>query len=175
MINYPFILVKWAAGKIFGSPQTETIRNGMWHGNDTIWRATLDLNKILLYADSDGVMHDTPQRKYFAVVDGIIAGEGNGPMEPDPKPIGVLVSGTNPVAIDTVVGTIMGFDVNKIPTVSNAYKIEQYKLADFSMEEIAVFDSKIMSKMEIQSVALNYHFRPHFGWKNIIQELSKKG
>lgn len=167
IINYPFILVKWVAGKVFGSPQTETIRNGMWHGNDTIWRATLDLNKILLYADSNGVMHNTPQRKYFAVVDGIIAGDGNGPMEPDPKPIGVLIAGSNPVAIDAVVGHIMGFNVNMIPTVSKAFQVKKYKLADFKMTDIRIFDSLLVGERYIQNIDINYRFRPHFGWRGI--------
>ena len=54
----------------------EVVRNGSWHGNDTIWRAVVDLNKILLYADGEGVMRDTPQRRYYAIVDGVVAGEG---------------------------------------------------------------------------------------------------
>ena len=172
IINYPFIAVKWIAGKVFGSPQSETIRNGMWHGNDTIWRATLDLNKILLYADENGIMHDTPQRKYFAVVDGIIAGEGNGPMEPDPKPIGVLVSGNNPVAIDTVVGTIMGFDVSKIPTINNAYKSKAYNLIGCEKSDLIVNDSEKKSCLCIDCLDVNYHFKPHFGWRGICIENS---
>lgn len=171
LINYPFIAVKWVAGKFFGSPQTETIRNGMWHGNDTIWRATLDLNKILLYADSNGKMHNEAQRKYFAVVDGIIAGDGNGPMEPDPKPIGILVAGTNPVAVDTVVGSIMGFDIDKIPTVRNAYFNKKYKLANFKKTDIKVKDSQVSAWVGIDELTTNYHFRPHFGWRGIEREI----
>src|SRR5439155_21270083 len=58
------------------------IRAGGWYGNDTIWRSVLDLNKILLYADRDGIMRSQPQRKFVSVVDGIIGGEGDGPVLP---------------------------------------------------------------------------------------------
>lgn len=167
LINYPFIVLKWIAGKFLSSPKAEYVRNGTWYGNDTIWRATLDLNKILMYADSNGIMHDKPQRKYFAVVDGIIAGEGNGPMEPDPKPIGVLISGTNPVAVDTVVGKLMGFDVDKIPTISNAYKIKKYKLNSFSMSELNIIDNLENRIVAFKDSKYDYHFKPHFGWRNL--------
>lgn len=170
IINYPFIVVKWLAGKIFGSPESEVIRNGMWYGNDTIWRATLDLNKILVYSDKNGVLHDTPQRRYFAVVDGIIAGEGNGPMEPDPKPIGLLVAGKNPVIVDSVVGTLMGFDIEKIPTIINAYRISNYRLTESQKDDIIVVDSQTKEKVSLDKMKMNYHFRPHFGWRGIEGE-----
>ena len=56
--------------------------SGNWHGNDTIWRAILDLNKILLYSNIDGSIKKDMQRKYIAIVDGIIGGERNGPINP---------------------------------------------------------------------------------------------
>src|SRR6266481_5338239 len=55
--------------------------SGGWHGNDTIWRTVDDLNRILFFCDpANGAMQSQPQRRYFAVVDGIIAMEGNGPL-----------------------------------------------------------------------------------------------
>jgi hypothetical protein len=65
------------------APQNGMVRGyileGSWEGNDTIWRTTLDLHDIVLHADREGRMHDTPQRRCLALVDGIIAGEGEGP------------------------------------------------------------------------------------------------
>lgn len=48
---------------------------GSWYGNDTLWRTIIDLNNIVFFGDKEGVMHDTPQRKYLIVVDGIVSGE----------------------------------------------------------------------------------------------------
>ena len=47
-------------------------------------------------------MKNTPQRKYYAIVDGVVAGEGDGPMDVDAKEAGILIAGSDPVAIDAV-------------------------------------------------------------------------
>ena len=62
-------------------PQSE----GSWYGNDTLWRCIVDLNKVLFYSNKKGVMQKTRQRKYLTIVDAIIAGEKEGPLEPTPK------------------------------------------------------------------------------------------
>jgi len=41
-------------------------------GNDVLWRTLADLNKLILYADSEGVLQGARQRRYLAVVDGIV-------------------------------------------------------------------------------------------------------
>lgn len=78
------------------------ILEGSWPGNDTLWRAIVDLSKVITYADKKGVMREKPQRRQLFIVDGIIAGEGEGPMMQQPNNIGVIVAGFNPVLIDCV-------------------------------------------------------------------------
>ncbi|MCX7773540.1 MAG: DUF362 domain-containing protein [Clostridia bacterium] len=56
----------------------------------------------------------------FVVIDGIIGGEGNGPLRPTPVDSQVMIAGTDPVACDTVGLTFMGFTVNDIPHVKLA-------------------------------------------------------
>lgn len=104
---------------IFGNTD-DVIRSGNWYGNDTIWRTVLDLNKILFYASSDGSIRESVMsnmKRYITIVDGIIAGEGNGPMAPDHVETGLLIAGTNPVAVDCVCAKLMGFDYQKIPMI----------------------------------------------------------
>lgn len=36
---------------------------GSRYGNDTIWRKIIDLNRIMIYADQNGIMTDKVQRK----------------------------------------------------------------------------------------------------------------
>lgn len=91
------------------------IQSGDWYGNDTIWRTILDLNKIVTYADKDGNMRFNRQRKFFSVVDGVIGGEGEGPMKPLPNRCGIVIAGLDPIAVDLVSTTLMGFDYRKIP------------------------------------------------------------
>jgi len=44
-------------------------RNGNWWGNDTIWRTTIDLNKVVYLGDRRGVL-GTPGRRVLNVYDG---------------------------------------------------------------------------------------------------------
>jgi len=96
------------------SDSTKIIDAGNWHGNDSCWRMTADLAKIIFFADKNGTLHSEPQRRLFCVVDGIIGGENVGPLEPDAKAAGCMVAGENPLAVDLVTTRLMGFDVRRI-------------------------------------------------------------
>lgn len=50
----------------------------------------------------------------FAIVDGIVGMEGNGPIQGTPKPAGVLVMGSNLPAVDATCCRIMGIDPAKV-------------------------------------------------------------
>jgi hypothetical protein len=94
---------------------------GSWAGNETVWRTTLDLNHILYYYDVDErTLSGDPVRKVFTVVDGIVSGQGQGPLAPEPFPAGVVMAGFNPCAVDAVMATLMGYNLSRIPTVHNA-------------------------------------------------------
>lgn len=53
----------------------------------------LDLNRILVYGDAHGAVHDAPQRKIFSLTDGIVAWDRNGPLAPEP--LGVVTFTSN--------------------------------------------------------------------------------
>ena len=65
----------------------ERTRAGNWHGNDTIWRTCIDLNRVLYHADAEGRL-GTPRRRVLNVYDGVVAGEGPRPHGPRPAPPG---------------------------------------------------------------------------------------
>lgn len=52
--------------------------------------------------------------KTISIVDGILAMEGDGPIMGSPKPMGLLVIGTNNTAVDATLGRIMGFEPSQI-------------------------------------------------------------
>jgi len=52
--------------------------------------------------------------RQFAIVDGVVGMEGNGPIQGTPKPAGVIVAGSDPVAVDATCCRIMGIDPAKI-------------------------------------------------------------
>ncbi len=135
---------------------------GSWHGNDTLWRCIKDLNKIILYSDKNGSMQNEIQRKYFCIVDGILAGEKEGPMNHTPKKAGVIIGGFNPVAIDYTAAEIMGFDWRKIPSVREGFKNQFWDLVDFGFNDI-----KIIYNTENK---VDLKFSASQGWKDHIEK-----
>ena len=157
--------------KIFGDTR-QVVRSGNWYGNDTIWRMILDLNKVLLYANPDGTLRDgmlVSAKRYIGIVDGILAGEGHGPLAPEPVQMGYLFCGTNPAAIDSVCASFMGFDPKKIPTIAHAFQVQQFPLCDFSLEDIRVTlagNDFYLSDLPANAIV---PCEPQFGWKGHIE------
>lgn len=77
-----------------------------WAG---ITNAILDLNSTV--------------RANFALVDGIVGMEGNGPIQGRPKPCGVLVLGEDPVAVDATCARIMGLRPERIEHLAKASRL----------------------------------------------------
>jgi uncharacterized protein (DUF362 family) len=162
---------RWAkrvGARIFGSTD-RVVRSGNWHGNDTLWRTVLDLNKCVLCYDGDGRERDA-RRRYLTIVDGIVAGEGDGPMACDAKPAGVIVAGCNPVAVDTAIATLMGFDAARIPVLAHAWRARGHAFVDFAPADIARASSTWPDAAgtgldEVPDLG----FRPHFGWRGAIE------
>jgi uncharacterized protein (DUF362 family) len=105
------------APRLGGPPK---IIDGSWEGNRTLWRTILDLNRILFFADKTGRLRDTPQRRYLTLVDGIVAGEGEGPLGATPVAAGLLVGGFDPALVDVTAARAMGFDPAKIVMIREA-------------------------------------------------------
>jgi uncharacterized protein (DUF362 family) len=59
-------------------------------------------------------------RPNYAIVDGIMAMEGNGPIDGTPKHLGLVIVGDDPVATDATTATLMGFDPLRIPYIAEA-------------------------------------------------------
>jgi len=94
---------------------SDGIDTGDWIGNDTAWRMAADLLRIAMYAAPDGSIRPDPQRRFFSVVDGIVAGEGEGPLLPTPRQEGILIAGFDPVAVDITAAEYMGLPHLEIP------------------------------------------------------------
>jgi uncharacterized protein (DUF362 family) len=86
-----------------------------WYGNDTTWRMVMDLNLILNYGTKDGRLADSPQRTMFSLCDGIIGGQGNGPLDPEPLNLGVITFTNHGALHDVCCALLMGMDVTRIP------------------------------------------------------------
>jgi uncharacterized protein (DUF362 family) len=86
-------------GSIYGWPKNKLHLVG-------IPASILELNRIF--------------RRTFAIVDGIVAMEGNGPIQGTPKHAGVLVMGADLVAVDATCCRIMGIDPAKLEYLNAA-------------------------------------------------------
>ncbi len=80
-------------------------------------------------------------RTNFSLVDGIIAMEGvDGPTMGVPRLVNLLVSGRDPVAVDSVCARIMGFDPNSIGHVREAERrgvgSQRYQIVGEELSEV---------------------------------------
>jgi uncharacterized protein (DUF362 family) len=91
---------------------------------------------VLHWAGIDRAILDVAAvtRPDFAIVDGIVGMEGNGPIQGAPKASGVLVFGTDPVAVDATCCRVMGLRPERIKYLVgagtllghiNSFKIQQ--------------------------------------------------
>src|SRR5580698_2934737 len=86
-------------GSVYGWPKNELHHVG-------ITTSIVELNRIF--------------RRSFAIVDGIVGMEGNGPIQGTPKPVGVLVMGGDLPAVDATCCRIMGIDPARVEYLRNA-------------------------------------------------------
>src|SRR5450432_235124 len=84
-----------------------------WAGID---RAILDINAAA--------------RPDFAIVDGIVGMEGNGPIQGAPKASGVLVFGNDPVAVDATCCRVMGLVPERVKYLAHAGTLLGHVKAD---------------------------------------------
>lgn len=144
---------------------------GSWYGNDTIWRTIHDLYFILLYADKEGIIQQEKQRKIFNLADMIISGEKNGPVSPEPKRVGVILSGFDAVFMDRIICEIMNFDYRKIPSVYNS--LNNAKLITKPIDEIIIkSNNPSFNKSNYQELIfpLDWSFEAHEMWKGKIEK-----
>ena len=105
-VGYPEIHGDEYPGKeAYEAGMREKVKHrGAWPGNDMIWRMVADLYKGMKMRD----------RRYFTVIDGIVAGEGQGPFCPTGKNANTLIAGEDLLATDCAAARYMGLDPNKI-------------------------------------------------------------
>lgn len=165
--------IKTVGKGVFGDTDIDVVRSGNWYGNDTTWRMVLDLNRVLHYVDSDGRLGDRPVRRFFSVVDGIVGGEGNGPLDPIPKPCGLILAGANPVAVDLVCARLMGFDHRNIPMLVHAMLGHPLALVPFTYDQITCRSDASCYAGPLIDLKRSLGFEPHFGWRGRIELLDQ--
>jgi uncharacterized protein (DUF362 family) len=144
--------------------------HGKWHGNDTIWRTILDINLILLYGNSEGVLNlDVPARNILNIGDMIIAGEKNGPLKPEPKSLGIILASNNCALFDYVFCKIAQFDYNLIPSIKHS--ITNNLLLKESLDKIYINSNmNNLSNAPLDKILfpIEWAFIPNPAWKDVL-------
>jgi uncharacterized protein (DUF362 family) len=146
----------WRASRILTGDSTSA---GSWYGNETIWRMTLDLNHLLYFGNH-------PPKQIISIVDGIVAGEGEGPLSPKAKPAGLLIGGENPAYVDAVLSRLMGYNISRVPT---PYHAIYHRKSQFSGPFLETFKAQLWEDGDVRLVPFdqlpNFDFIKPEHWK----------
>jgi len=129
-----------------------------WYGNDTTWRMVMDLNNIAIYGKKDGTVSDVKQRTIYSLCDGIIAGQGDGPLNPQPLEMGIILLSNNNYLTDIVAGKLMNMNIDKIHLLSAAK--QTLKNLDYKI----LINNKSVGLNGLQDYSINTLMPP--GWIN---------
>jgi uncharacterized protein (DUF362 family) len=151
-------------------------RSGNWWGNRTTWRMVLDLNRCLYYSDAAGSHFDAPRpvRRVLTVLDGIVAGEGEGPLAPRDVPLGVVLAATDPVALDLAAVRLMGYDERRVPKIREAMAAETLRVTDVREPgDVTIHEVDAISleqrALPVDALGCARIFDPHPGWRGQLE------
>ncbi|MFH1721495.1 MAG: DUF362 domain-containing protein [Candidatus Altiarchaeota archaeon] len=130
-----------------------SVRNGEWPGNDTVWRTIYDLNRIVSFADKKGKIKNSKQRNLMVIVDGVVGGEGYGPLSNTPVSSKVIFGGFDPIAIEYTGADLMGIDPQRITTLKN---LTQHRKPFFGEKN----PEKIEKKTNCEIKTINFKLSP---------------
>ncbi|MFB3892655.1 MAG: DUF362 domain-containing protein [Phycisphaerae bacterium] len=147
-----------------GAGKLVTGTGGGWWGNDTAWRMAVDIARIVRHADRQGLLHDQPQRVHIAMVDGVVGGEGTGPLKPSPVNTGAVLFSDSLVAADTICAILMGYPPEALPMIREARRLESLPLAaGDELSGPAVVNGQTWS-LERLRAAVKHKYAPPPGW-----------
>lgn len=128
---------------------------GAWEGNDTCWRMAADLYLALMMRD----------RKCFTVMDGVVAGDKNGPFSTGRREARTIISGDNLVLADCVAVRLMDF---KIDLVRYLKALLQREKLDLSQVRVVSDGYDVRDFFNDRRRYLS--FTPPSGWPNLPLE-----
>lgn len=139
---------------------------GSWSGNDTIWRTGLDLNRILLYGQLDGSMASSSRRRVVHLADAIIAGQGDGPLAPDPLSLGLLIAGNNAACVDWFGARLLGYDPQLVSIVREAFGRFRWPISTSQPSDITLSGDWGAAKLEHVAIKEPASVIHPVGWRD---------
>jgi uncharacterized protein (DUF362 family)/NAD-dependent dihydropyrimidine dehydrogenase PreA subunit len=93
----------------------------------------------------------------LTIADGIIGMEGEGPNNGNPRPLGLILAGGNPFAIDTTICRIVGVPVEELLTIQAARQRgfeetdpQQIEILGQQVEDVAVAPFRLPARFDVQ-------------------------
>lgn len=153
------------------------IRSGNWYRNRTTWRMCLDLNRCLYYSSAAGEHWEAPEpvRRVLTVIDAVVAGEGEGPLAPTDRPLGVILASLDPVALDLAAIRLMGFDEECLPKVCEAMRSDVLRVTatrspeDVVVREVVAADAAPRER-SLDELVPEKPFVAHSGWLGHVEK-----
>jgi hypothetical protein len=170
LMQYLFCFIQYLILVLKKFSVKKSYHNGLWYGNDTIWRTILDINTILLYGNTDGSIdfNKTP-KTVLTIGDLIIAGEKSGPLKPSPKPRGIILASDNCALFDYVFCKICSFDYNHIPTIKQS--LSNPLLINAKLSDVVLSSNiKVLDKTPIENIKFpnDWKFIPNPSWDQVL-------
>lgn len=126
---------------------------GAWQGNDSCWRMAADLYLAL----------QTRPKRVFSVIDGIVAGDGDGPFCPNARRLGVIIAGDDLLATDCAAVRLMDFRraaIRYLPPLLDRYGLR--------LNRVRVIAPHIqLDNFFCEDVARHFRFAPPTNWTNL--------
>lgn len=135
---------------------------GAWAGNDTTWRMAADLYNVFIEDKGRWRQKQGRTMQTFSVVDGVVAGEGNGPFCPQPKQAQVIISGQNLLLVDCVSTRLMDYRLEMVKYLDQLIKDYQINL-----KELPVISADFEVDNYFTSGRPYLQFKPPSGWPNL--------
>ena len=87
--------------------------------------------------------------RQFAIVDGVVGMEGNGPIQGTSKHVGILVAGSDPIAVDATCCRIMAIDPYKIGYLRLALGEALAQMAESNIHQIGEAIASVSTPFEL--------------------------
>ncbi len=110
-------------------------------------------------------------------MDGVIAGEGDGPLSPTNVPLGAVIAATDPVALDLVALRLMGFDERNFPKICEPIRDDDLRITNVQdPQDVTVFEidsrSHDVQRRRLEDIACGHVFAAHPGWTGHVERVA---
>jgi hypothetical protein len=164
--------VRIASRWLGAPPYRSWLGGGSWHGNDTLWRTVLDINRAFFYLDrTTGLVLDAPAPvRYLAILDGLVGGEKESPLAPSPVPSGCVLASLNPLAMDSAAAALMGFRHDRLRVLTEGFALSDLPLASFAHDDVQILSSEgSVALRTIFERRCYTPFQPSQGWRGYLE------